>query len=338
MSTTAKATTAAAAVLMMLIVFIASTTAALTAILPSWLATWPTTSPTTNPSQTALADIPGNYLADYEQAATACSGLDWSILAAIGKIESNHGRSTLPGVAPGTQNTAGAGGPMQQLQPTWNAILTRHRIPPGGATPPSRYNPHDAIWAAAFLLCDNGAARGDLRSAIFAYNHATWYVNQVLAQARRYSETTPNTSATCGTFQRSLQSSGADFSSAALVAARYACAQLGRPYVWGGNGAGGFDCSGLTKAAYAAAGITIPRTADQQYRASPRLAADEPLRPGDLVFYGDPRTRITHVALYVGANQVVQARDVGTLIEQDTLPRAGYAGASRPAAQNAGPR
>jgi cell wall-associated NlpC family hydrolase len=123
-----------------------------------------------------------------------------------------------------------------------------------------------------------------------------------------------------------------------LVAVRFACAQLGRPYVWGGNGVGGFDCSGLTTAAYAAAGITIPRTADEQFRAGPRLAPHEPLQPGDLVFYGDPNTRITHVALYIGANQVVQARDVGTLIEQDTLPRAGYAGATRPAAQNAGPR
>jgi hypothetical protein len=60
------------------------------------------------PSATALADIPADYLALYRAAAGACNGLDWSILAAIGKIESNHGRSTLPGVSSG-ENAYGAG-------------------------------------------------------------------------------------------------------------------------------------------------------------------------------------------------------------------------------------
>ena len=54
------------------------------------------------------------------------------------------------------------------------------------------------------------------------------------------------------------------------------------------------------------------------------------------MFYGG--STITHVALYIGSNQVIQARDVGTLIEIDPLPRAGYAGASRPTAQNGGLR
>src|SRR3712207_5350210 len=63
-------------------------------------------------SATALADVPADYLALYREAAGVCPRLDWSILAAIGKIESNHGRSTLPGVSSG-ENSAGAGGPMQ---------------------------------------------------------------------------------------------------------------------------------------------------------------------------------------------------------------------------------
>lgn len=62
----------------------------------------------TQPSQEALADIPADYLTLYQAAAPVCPVLDWSILAAIGKIESNHGRSTLPGVADGTSNHAGA--------------------------------------------------------------------------------------------------------------------------------------------------------------------------------------------------------------------------------------
>lgn len=65
-------------------------------------------SSSTQPSQDAIADIPANYLALYQQAATVCPGLDWSILAAIGKTETDHGRSTLPGVSSG-ENSAGAG-------------------------------------------------------------------------------------------------------------------------------------------------------------------------------------------------------------------------------------
>jgi cell wall-associated NlpC family hydrolase len=289
------------------------------------------------PEPAALADIPGDYLRLYQQAAHGCPGLSWAVLAAIGKIESNHGRSTLPGVAPGTVNSAGAGGPMQFLAPTFAGVIAKHAIPPGGHNPPSRYDPHDAIWAAAFYLCDNGARNGtNINAALWTYNHSQTYINQVLTQANQYSETTPNTSVTCGSFQPSFQSGGEGFSSAALVALRFSCAQLGKPYVWGGNGQTGFDCSGLTKAAYAAAGVILPRTADQQFRAGPHLPTNEPLQPGDLVFYGNPSTRITHVALYIGGNQVIQARDVGTLIEVDPLPRAGYAGASRPTAQNGG--
>ncbi|MFC3454337.1 C40 family peptidase [Amycolatopsis speibonae] len=95
--------------------------------------------------------------------------------------------------------------------------------------------------------------------------------------------------------------------SAAMVAINYACGQRGLPYVWGGNGAGdgGFDCSGLTKAAYAAAGITLPRTAQTQYEATARLI-ERQLLPGDLVFYGTPGN-IHHVGLYVGGGQMIDA-------------------------------
>ncbi len=137
------------------------------------------------PSPTALADILGDYLALYRQAATVCPGLDWTILAAIGKVETDHGRSRLPGVHTGA-NVAGAGGPMQFLQPTFATTVARHPLPPGGANPPSRYDPHDAIYAAAYYLCDSGAGRGDLHAAIFAYNHADSYVRKVLDQAKLY--------------------------------------------------------------------------------------------------------------------------------------------------------
>lgn len=148
-----------------------------------------TATPATRPSNTAVTDIPADYLRRYQQAATVCPGLDWAVLAAIGKIESDHGRSDLPGVRSG-ENPYRAAGPMQIIPSTWDATLARHHIPPGGTQPPSRYNPHDAIHAAAFLLCDNGAPT-DLRGAIFAYNHSTSYVDQVLASTARYRAATP---------------------------------------------------------------------------------------------------------------------------------------------------
>ncbi|GAA5141809.1 lytic transglycosylase domain-containing protein [Pseudonocardia adelaidensis] len=148
-----------------------------------------TATPAPRPSSTALTDIPADYLRRYQQAATVCPGLDWAVLAAIGKIESDHGRSDLPGVRSG-ENPYGAAGVMQILPTTWEEILTRHHIPPGGASPPSRYNPHDAIHAAAFYLCDNGAPADPTR-AIFAYNHVDSYVQQVLDGAARYRQTDP---------------------------------------------------------------------------------------------------------------------------------------------------
>lgn len=148
-----------------------------------------TPTPSARPSNTALTDIPADYLARYQQAATACPGLDWTILAAIGKVESDHGRSTLPGVHTG-ENPLRAAGVMQIIPTTWDEILARHTIPFGGANPPSRHNPHDAIHAAAFYLCDHGAPT-DPNRAIFAYNHSDRYVHNVLNHAARYRHTDP---------------------------------------------------------------------------------------------------------------------------------------------------
>jgi cell wall-associated NlpC family hydrolase len=280
-----------------------------------------------------IADIPPDYCLLYLAAAPHCPGLEWTVLAAIGKVETDHGRSRLPGVHEG-ENSAGAGGPMQFLAPTFNGVIAAHQIPPGGASPPSRYNPHDAIHAAAFLLCDEGVRRGDLRAAIFAYNHDNNYVDTVLEQATKYVRAA---AASIGNGDcNAIQAPNA----ITMAAINYACGQRGLPYVWGGNGPqvghAGFDCSGLTKAAYAAAGVNLPRTAQTQFNAGPRVPASEPLLPGDLVFYGTPNN-IHHVGLYIGAGKMVNAPTYGKPVQIATYRYRGddYAGATRPAATRA---
>ena len=167
----------ASAILLVFVTLIAAITATVTAVFGS--------GSDSGPSPEAVADIPADYLAVYQRAAPVCPGLDWAVLAAVGKVETDHGRLDAPGVHNG-ENSAGAAGPMQFLAPTFASVVGRHPLPPGGASPPSRYDAHDAIHAAAFYLCDSGARDGDLRAAIFGYNHADWYVEKVLAQAERY--------------------------------------------------------------------------------------------------------------------------------------------------------
>ncbi len=123
---------------------------------------------------------------------------------------------------------------------------------------------------------------------------------------------------------------------AALVAVDYAAAQLGLPYSWGGNGpaAGdaGFDCSGLTQAAYAAAGIAIPRTAQTQYDAGPHVPDGQPLLPGDLVFYGTSPVAVSHVGLYRGGSRMIDAPHTGAVIRDEDYRWSTFIGATRPAA------
>ncbi len=136
------------------------------------------------PSEVALADIPANLLPVYRAAAQQTCDMPWEVLAAIGKIETDHGRSTLPGVHSGT-NSAGAAGPMQFMPGTWAAF----RVDGDKDGDTDIYDPIDSIWSAAKYLCHNGAGDGDpemLRSAIWNYNHSETYVNNVIAQAAEY--------------------------------------------------------------------------------------------------------------------------------------------------------
>ncbi|MER7576343.1 C40 family peptidase [Streptomyces sp. NPDC126514] len=93
-------------------------------------------------------------------------------------------------------------------------------------------------------------------------------------------------------------------------AVAYATAQLGKPYEWGAEGPGTFDCSGLTSQAWAAAGVPIPRTSQEQWKQLRRIDTAD-MRPGDLIIYNDDAS---HVAMYVGDGAIVHAPRPGRTV------------------------
>jgi hypothetical protein len=140
----------------------------------------------TPPSRTARAEIPAGYRKLYRQAAGRCPGLSWSVLAAVGKVESDHGRARLPGVRSAT-NHAGAAGPMQFGVGVGRAgnAWARYGADYDRDGRTSVYDPGDAIPAAARYLCAHGASR-HLDRALHVYNPSWSYVARVKRLARRY--------------------------------------------------------------------------------------------------------------------------------------------------------
>jgi len=242
------------------------------------------------------AAIPADAMAAYGRGASACPGLGWAVLAGIGEVETDHGRSMLPGVASGA-NPLGAQGPMQFLPATFD----RYAVDDGDGDPPSPFDIGDAAVAAARMLCANGAVRpGGLRPAIWAYNHSDRYVDAVLGWATRYEQA----------------ADGVLGGSRGAIAAGWALNQLGSPYEWGAAGPDAYDCSGLTLRAWEAAGVRIPRVAADQYAAGPRLPLAS-AQPGDLVFFGsdpaDPAS-VDHVGLVVGPGAMIDAPHTGAVV------------------------
>ena len=265
------------------------------------------------PSPTALADIPADYLALYQEAATEL-GMPWELLAAVGKVESDHGRNP----ASRKPNAAGAEGPMQFLPATFAEYSWA-----SGNPNPNIYNPRDAIYAAAAMLIDNNV-RDNPRQALYAYNHSNTYVDQVLAWAAVYQSQSDTAAGEVAAVPGAPTAAAAD-------AVSYALAQLGTPYQWGGDSPGGFDCSGLVEAAYASAGIQLPRTAQEQYDAGPPVPAGEQLEPGDLVFFGTDPNHVSHVGILISPTEMVDAPHTGATVRVEPYRWSDYLGATRPA-------
>ncbi|WP_246267397.1 C40 family peptidase [Nonomuraea typhae] len=289
--------------------------------IPSFIGTNPATDceddvQTEEVSDSAASDIPPDLLELYKKHGKKI-GVQWNVLAAVGKRETDHFRSNLPGVKSGT-NYAGAAGPMQFLISTWGG---KARIPipsqfngyasdGDGDGIADVYNPADAILGAARMLKRNGAPE-NVRRALFVYNRAWWYVDQVEAIAKKYAKSgdvklPPQADPNCD--EPLVQAAPSDVVAKILA---YALAQRGKPYLWGGTGPDAFDCSGIIYMAYRNVGLDIPRTTFGQWPFGVKIEAGTE-QPGDLVFFnagpGTGPNNPGHVGMVVSKGKMIEAR------------------------------
>jgi cell wall-associated NlpC family hydrolase len=294
------------------------------------------------PSAVAIADIPANYLAAYQSAA-ARYGVDWAILAAIGRVECDHGRNRAPGCnPPGSVNGAGATGPMQFLGSTWRRGTAPMAVPTVG--PPTIsvgagyatdgdddrladvWNPADAIAGAARLLRSNGAP-DDYSRAIYAYNHAGWYVDRVMAQADEYR----------GTFAPGATGGARTALTWAVSHVGRFTYSLGPPTDRGASvqdmqtrepSGSTCDCSMFVRWSMAQAGMD-GETAVTTPLVSRGVGSSAPTggyRPGDIIFFGHGPGGDGHDALWLGDGQIVQCSSSGG--GSNIRPLAGYVAAT----------
>ena len=289
-----------------------------------------------------------------------CTGMRWAVLAGIGSGEADHG-ATVTVNADGTTDPpftgprldgSGVGGNTTPHYDTdggqWDGDdeydravgLTQHLpanwadygIDATGSGEADPHNVFDSVASTAVELCQSAQGaevdfsdRDDLEDALFRYNPADWYVDDVMAEIEGYDALSLAGSA------------GEGSSGAGQQAVEWALDQIGVPYVWGGNGSqdGGFDCSGLTQQAWSAAGVDIPRVTTDQFSHGDRVDTTDELQPGDLLFYNrGPDPQPGHVTMYVGDGEMINAPSSGEVVRLDPIDMEYYAtafvGAVRP--------
>jgi peptidoglycan DL-endopeptidase CwlO len=181
------------------------------------------------------------------------------------------------------------------------------------------YDPGDAIPSAAAFLKVHGAP-ANLQAALFAYNHSSVYVIDVLDQAARYATGGVPVLAAAGSPACQQVGLGPLPAGTAGKVLAYAEAQLGKPCQWGATGPDAFHCSGLAMMAYRAAGITIPRTSQQQWAYGPHIPASA-AQLGDLVFFAGSDGTMTapgHVGIVTSPGTMIDAPFSGQLIREES--------------------
>ncbi|MEU1853751.1 bifunctional lytic transglycosylase/C40 family peptidase [Streptomyces sp. NPDC019990] len=282
-----------------------------------------------NPAATALSlAVPAQYQNLIEDAGNTCPEVSPNLLAALLTQES--------GFNPKAKSPVGAQGIAQFMPSTWED----HGIDGDGDGKRDVWDPEDAIPSSAKYLCTIAEDVKDVpgnkqNNMLAAYNAGSDAVRKY-GGIPPYQETRKYVRSITALANKN-PGSGTSTTDQGVIALNAAQKMLGKPYSWGGGNANGpstgiccspkgrsgesitgFDCSGLTLYAYAQAGITLPRTAAQQYAASKPVKRDE-AKPGDLVFYGASASGIHHVGIYVGGGYMLDAPRPGTKVRFSPL-------------------
>jgi cell wall-associated NlpC family hydrolase len=291
------------------------------------------------PSAVAVGEIPEPMLRHYISAAGTCAGLDWTVLAGIGSIETRHtagrtdptsgalagakllgfapvGNDTDHGALDGDPSQDWAVGAMQFTPATWTAYATLGTDRPAGAVPDID-NTWDSIAAAARYMCELVAMfPGDLARSVGAYNCGpnaapscgAHYASDVLSKADAYR----NAGGGAG---------GQTYEGEIGIVIATALAQLGKPYAFGTQGPDTFDCSGLVTYAYRAIGIELPAYTFTLANYGVAVAPGD-IQPGDLIFTrgGVPTEDYGHVAIAISTTQEIQAPKTGDVVKITSLP------------------
>lgn len=196
------------------------------------------------------------------------------------------------------------------------ASQARISLPGLAATPHATPTPGQAATAPATALLGQATARFAPPALAPSTAHSATF-RMTLTPARPATPT-PTRPASKPAAPASAPSSGARALSAAATA-------KGTPYVWGGTGPSGFDCSGLVQWAYRKAGITLPRSSQAQSTVGTPVS-ERDLQPGDLVFFYRP---VSHVGIYLGGGQVLHAPEPGDVVKVSPISRMPFHNARR---------
>ncbi len=287
-----------------------------------------------SPRQASLhnppTEIPAAVQALYAAAANRY-GLPWTLLAGVGMEETNHGRNN-------ATSSAGARGLMQFMP----ATFASYGVDGNGDGRAVITDDADSVHSAANYLVASGALSGPdgVRKALFAYNHALWYVNDVLYYAAAYSggdvAENPCVAGDTATSGTPLTGTGP-----ATEAVNAALRWIGTRYSWGGGTPSGpstgiccspggqdgrvvtgFDCSGLVLYAFAQIGVRLPHLAhDITYNSGGQVIPRDfaQMRPGDVIgFSYTPGGRVFHAGIYMGDGRMVNSDGSGVSIDSLT--------------------